>query len=122
MMEVLRFLLMPDEELPPGSSDEDDGPDGAGRGSGAVAVAVAGARDELATMDIGDDVAETEESLPLEIQVAYVLVSKVPTTLITAGSPPREKVDATAGVGHGVAQGEHQDRLKRAPTNLYDDR
>ena len=64
-----------DEEHPPGSSDE-------GNDSNEnVSENTSGANDELATLDVDDDLDEGEEPLPLEILTGYVLASSAPASL-----------------------------------------
>ncbi|CAN0437204.1 unnamed protein product, partial [Pylaiella littoralis] len=63
-----------DEEHPAGSSDEDDDSDGEEGGGG-------GTHDDLATIDIDDDLDEGEEPLSLEIPAGYSLESQVPAAL-----------------------------------------
>ena len=58
-----------DEEHPSGSSDEEDDSDEEGSEGNS------GANDELATLDVDDNLAEGEEPLPLEIPTGYVLAS-----------------------------------------------
>lgn len=57
-----------DEEHPAGSSDEDDDSDGEEGGGGRT-------HDDLATIDIDDDLDEGEEPLSLEILAGYSLES-----------------------------------------------
>ena len=64
-----------DEQHPPGSSDEEDGSDDAGDKSNK------GANGELATLDVGDDLDQDVEPLPLEIPSRYALVISVPAAL-----------------------------------------
>ena len=73
-----------DEEYPPGSSEEDESETeeegvrsgGANRPRQEV--------DELATLDIDDDVADDEALLPLEVPAGYSLVSSAPAALTEA--------------------------------------
>ena len=64
-----------DEQHPPGSSDEEDGSDDAGDKSNK------GANGELATLDVGDDLDQDVEPLPLEIPSRYALVISAPAAL-----------------------------------------
>ena len=64
-----------DEEDPPGSSDEEADSDEE-RGESNI-----GATNELATLDVGDDLDEVEEPLPLELPTGYVLGSSAPAAL-----------------------------------------
>lgn len=58
-----------DEEHPPGSSVEEDG---------------GGANDEVASLDIDDDLDEAEESLSLDIPAGYSPESLVPAAISAA--------------------------------------
>ena len=64
-----------DEQHPPGSSDEEDDSDKDGGESNS------GATDELATLDVDDELDQGGEPLPLEIPSKYVLASSAPATL-----------------------------------------
>ena len=74
-----------DEENPPGSSDEDESEtEEEGVMSGGQQSRPRPDVDELATLDIDDDVADDEALLPLEVPAGYSLVSSAPTALTRA--------------------------------------
>ena len=74
-----------DEENPPGSSDEDESEtEEEGVMSGGQQNRPRPDVDELATLDIDDDVADDEALLPLEVPAGYSLVSSAPTALTRA--------------------------------------
>ena len=74
-----------DEENPPGSSDEDESEtEEEGVISGGQQNRPRPDVDELATLDIDDDVADDEALLPLEVPAGYSLVSSAPTALTRA--------------------------------------
>ena len=66
-----------DEKHPPGSSDEENDSDEEGGESNS------GANDELAALDVDDDLDEGEQPLPLEVPTGYVLTSSAPAALTT---------------------------------------
>ena len=74
-----------DEENPPGSSDEEESEiEEEGVMSGGQQNRPRPDVDELATLDIDDDVADDEALLPLEVPAGYSLVSSAPTALTRA--------------------------------------
>ena len=74
-----------DEENPPGSSDEDESEtEEEGVMSGGQQIRPRPDVDELATLDIDDDIADDEALLPLEVPAGYSLVSSAPTALTRA--------------------------------------
>ena len=97
-----------DEEDPPGSSDEEADSDEE-RGESNI-----GATNELATLDVGDDLDEVEEPLPLELPTGYVLGSSAPAAL-TAELVKRPIV---LRLGIGRLKGTSRGRQNRAPAPL----
>ena len=77
LKDVLSASPAPANEHPTGSSDEENDSDKK-RGE-----SNSGANDELATLDVDDDLDEGEEPLPLEIPTGYVLTSSAPAALTT---------------------------------------
>ena len=108
LKDVLSASPAPANEHPTGSSDEENDSDKK-RGE-----SNSGANDELATLDVDDDLDEGEEPLPLEIPTGYVLASSAPAAL-TAELVKRPIV---LRLGIGRLKGTSRGRQNRAPAPL----